>query len=170
MENPKKLELTLCGMLPYGLKAECLEADGWNEDSSVKIRTKIRTVFDVKLKWGIITDKKGIMGNKFKDFKPLLHSMDKLTEPILENGLIPIVELYKIAVERIYNYVPEFDIVVCDYEEPTFGLVVKEKEDGNRNGFTLNIPYEFGKRFEFDLSLNNENSNGYSSLNQFELF
>jgi len=148
MENSKKLELTLCGMLPYGLKTKDIEF-GFDGTRTLRIET---------LKWSL------------NNSKPLLHSLDKLTEPIIEGGLIPIVELYKIAVEKIYNYVPLFKVICCDYDEPTFGLIVKEEEDGNRNGFTLNVPYEFGKRFEFDLSLNNENTNGYSSLNQFELF
>lgn len=82
MDNQKKLELTICGMLPYGLKCsfstdEIYTLNGIvNKDLWVKELTYPADSFLCK---------------------PHLHSLDKLTEPILDGGLIPIVELAKTA-------------------------------------------------------------------------
>ena len=98
MENSKKLELTLCGMLPYGLK--------------VKTKFGITEVDRVDVKYKLIDTNPNIdeyaNKTKFENCKPLLHSLDKLTDPILEGGLIPIVELLKIKHKSWWN-VHSFD-------------------------------------------------------------
>jgi len=71
MTNERKLELTLWGLYPYGLKM---------------VNPENNTVWD----FTIYTTK------IHKHHLPLLHSLDKLTEPILEGGLIPLTELYKL--------------------------------------------------------------------------
>jgi hypothetical protein len=123
MENNKKLELTLFNMKPYGLKA-MLTQDVFEEFSDVETDD-----FETKFKEGAIWEYCGYCDkdlmlpcgqgevegwilrqgycyatiNKF--CKPLLHSLDKLTEPILDGDLIPIVELAKIAF-------PDYDFTV----------------------------------------------------------
>jgi hypothetical protein len=84
MDNKRKLELTLCGMLPYGLEV----FDALNQTVKV-IGIKNQTYF--------IENGNNYAYADIQDCKPLLHSMEKLTEPILDGGLIPIVELAKIA-------------------------------------------------------------------------
>ncbi len=78
----RRLELTLCGMLPYDLKGSFLVSDVVPE-AKYELRDKSlkATNLDFFMKYA----------------KPHLHSLDKLTEPILPNGEIPIVELAKIA-------------------------------------------------------------------------
>jgi len=81
MENTRKLELTLCGMLPYGLKAKCIDdelANGWDSMSQYKKGY----IFEI--------DNEDLNCDISKHYKPLLHSLDKLTEPILDGGLVPI--------------------------------------------------------------------------------
>lgn len=80
MNNQKKLELTLCGMLPYGLKIK----------TSMGVIPLVKSNHTVSLMNGLLIE--DVESNK--NYLPLLHSLDKLTEPILEGGLIPIVELY----------------------------------------------------------------------------
>jgi hypothetical protein len=105
--------------------------------------------------------------------RPILRPLSQLTEKISHNGeeFVPLVRLYEMAVTNIYTFVPEYEIELIGYEEPTFGIVTRDIDDRKRNGFTLNVPYEFGFRFEFDLSLDNEQaSSSGSTLNQYELF
>lgn len=78
MDNQKKLELTLCGMLPYKLKAEV---------KNYGIEQKTFTVTCL----GIINDEVIVESpygghdyTDFEDFKPLLHSLDKLLTGILD--------------------------------------------------------------------------------------
>lgn len=94
MTTEKKLELTLCGMLPYGLQ--------------INTKNEIRTL--VEQMPNEYFSNSGYSGNDKIDIalcirigihKPLLHSLNKLTEPILEGGLIPIVELAKIHDKKI---------------------------------------------------------------------
>ena len=92
MNNERKLELTLCGMLPYGLKCKFTTDEVYtligivNKDLWLKELTYPADSFSCK---------------------PLLHSLDELTEPILEGGLIPINELWRMikyeARPDIYN-------------------------------------------------------------------
>ena len=106
------------------------------------------------------------------NIKPLLRSLSQLTQEIEVDGVrfVPIVELYKIAVNDIFTYVPDFDVSIIAHENNTLGLVVKEVDNGERNGFTLNYPTEYEYRFEFKLSLNNEKESHSYNLNQFQLF
>lgn len=82
MTNERKLELTLCGMLPYGL---------WVYDSL----NQIVKVIGVKNQTYFIENGNNYAYADIRDCKPRLYSLDKLTEPIIEGGLIPIVWLAK---------------------------------------------------------------------------
>ena len=102
--NERKLELTLCGMLPYKLNVEYKSSEQISRDKWIDtINVVEMTSF--------------YLGVNRSNVTPLLHSLDKLTEPILEGGLIPIVELAKIALK--YKGVPDhpwelfFDGVGC---------------------------------------------------------
>lgn len=89
MDTTRKLELTLCGMLPYKLQLYTSQ----NFHPNTKERPLIKGA-TVTLTGDLYAD----IENKTygeNTFKPLLHSLDKLTEPILDGGLIPIVELAK---------------------------------------------------------------------------
>jgi len=83
MTNEKKLELTFCGMLPYGLKAQCIDDELANGRDSMS-QYKKGHVFEIY--------NEDLDSEISKHFKPLLHSLDKLTEPVLDGGLIPIKE------------------------------------------------------------------------------
>jgi len=106
------------------------------------------------------------------EIKPYKRSLSQLTQEIEHDGVrfVPMVELYKIAVNDIFTYVPDFHVTMIAHAENTFGLVVKEVISGERNGFTLNYPTEYEYRFEFQLSLNNEQKSSFYNLNQFQLF
>lgn len=89
MENKQKLERTLCGMLPYWLQIK----------TGNSIRTMVSQMPNEYFSNGGSTNKEIAINNVLNRFGhlPLLHSMDKLTKPILEGGLIPIVELAKMS-------------------------------------------------------------------------
>ena len=95
LTNDKKLELTLCGMLLYGLE---VYSDYFSsENKTYKLVVKNETV----------SYRGGIEINEAIQYcKPLLHSLSKLTEPVLEGGNIPIVELAKLenGNEEIYDF------------------------------------------------------------------
>lgn len=80
MTNKRKLELTLCGTLPYVLK--------------VSVKRKIYPIWEQLKKWNV-KNFYDYFKSKSYEVKPILFSMDRLTEPVLEGGLIPIVELEK---------------------------------------------------------------------------
>lgn len=115
MDNNKKLELTLCGMLPYGLKMQLCDDKREDFDDEYFYDSE---KFKFGAEWELVgynyTDDlniplgegqlKGMLLRNdmtYVNFKhyvlPKLHSLDKLTEPILDGGLIPIVELAKIS-------------------------------------------------------------------------
>lgn len=75
MENNKKLELTLCGMLPYGLKAEnCFKEIA--EVKGIEKGTQLQWMFEKNTNILIAYD---------YECKPVLHSLRKLTENILDD-------------------------------------------------------------------------------------
>ena len=71
MENTKKLELTLCGMLPYGLKCICEEDNqGIETVKGISINSKTNTMSEVITNYDCMD---------YMLCKPLLHSMEQLT-------------------------------------------------------------------------------------------
>jgi len=98
MENQRKLELTLCGMFPYGLKFQLDTSECESTFMSYPIVTLTGVFTDEEYSKTRYKSSKNKIGNcELKHLKPLLHSFDKLTEPILDGGLIPIEELIKIT-------------------------------------------------------------------------
>lgn len=86
MTNEKKLELTLCGMFSYKLKIEC-DNTIWTLDkldrpykTNDKLFLNIGCRYDEK---GFPLTQKSFISGKY-EFKPLLHSLHKLTENILD--------------------------------------------------------------------------------------
>lgn len=86
MENQRKLELTLCGMLPYGLKIS-------NEYN----KNEVSELTGVKGETYFIKSNDKLPFGDINSSLPHLHSLSKLTKPILDGWLIPIVELFKIS-------------------------------------------------------------------------
>jgi len=74
-QSPSKLELTLCNLLPYKL----FFTDGIHEKNYGLDYDNIS---------GVVSD-----AEELNCIKPILHSLSKLTEPVLENGEIPIITL-----------------------------------------------------------------------------
>jgi len=106
MENNKKLELTLCDFANKGLTVQLNEKglrELWDIDEDTSHLQDVYFIksIDFELKLIQLTstkDARYILDEiEFDWVILLLHSLDKLTEPILENGLIPIVELAKIC-------------------------------------------------------------------------
>lgn len=152
MDNQKKLELTLCGMFSYKLKIQC-DNTIWTLD---KLDRPYKTNDKLFLNIGCRYDEKGFpltqksFISEKHEFKPLLHSLEKLTEPILEGGLIPIVELLKIihpkedytskygliSVSEVghpcawYTYSANFSLTIWlnDLEKTPFWIIEKLKE------------------------------------------
>jgi len=87
-QSPSKLELTLCNLLPYGLMVK-LKTD--NQSYLLKGVEYVRGELSLTAISSICVEA------KITDWKPYLFSLSKLTEPVLENGEIPIVELAKMA-------------------------------------------------------------------------
>lgn len=85
MEN-KKLELTLCGMIPYKLKGTTYYSEDDIEPCTLDYSDGINNQCDIA-SW---------LFGKNKTL-PHLHSIDKLSDPILKGGLIPIIELAKMT-------------------------------------------------------------------------
>lgn len=112
LSKERKLELTLTSMLPHGLKTRDIE-EGFNDVRDLRIET---------LKWSL------------ENSKPLLHSLDKLTEPILEGGLIPIVELAKIG----FNYL-DFDYLAVEIDQSNGAFSVKATNELNKNILSLTL-------------------------------
>lgn len=74
-----------------------------------------------------IIDRSEVYDSDGYDFKPLLHSIDKLTQPILESGLIPIVELAKMfypnfELKKVYSNATAY---ICDEFLGFFGYNYK---------------------------------------------
>lgn len=117
MEKKRKLELTLAALLPYNLEFY---------DSNIKEKSVLFKIdYNENTHSCFSEDKTEVYDSDGYDFKPLLHSMDKLTEPILEGGLIPIVELAKIN---------DFDLTIQDYKLRNVGSVSGIKYfDGNQD-------------------------------------
>jgi len=105
-------------------------------------------------------------------FRLVLRNLSDLTKEIEHNGerFVPLLKLYEMSIFNIYKHIAEYKVEVLAYDDTTFGLVVRDIDDRQRNGFTLNVPYEYGFQFEFHLTLDNENSNSFHSLNQYDLF
>lgn len=85
MNDAQKLELTLCGMKPYnlmiydGILQKPIEFNSfWNQE----------VPFEYQKRFGKIGFEQVLNDNE--NLKPILFGMDKLTLPVLENGLIPI--------------------------------------------------------------------------------
>jgi len=95
MTNELKLELTLCEMLPYGLN---INFD--NKINGVLVGYDSTNLFDLKVLEEFDNNTTIYKSWCINDTKPLLHSLDKLTEPIIEGGLIPIFELAKLAIGK----------------------------------------------------------------------
>jgi len=180
MENNRKLELTLCGMLPYGLKIqlcddkrEDFEDEDWYDADKFKFGAEWELVgynftkdLNIPLGEGELEGmllKSDMTYCNFKHYVlPKLHSMDKLTEPILENSLIPIVELAKMIYPQFDSY---FDIQKFPLGDNDFGYyVVREYLNGTEsftlsNGFfQFNRQYvnDFKKEIDFDLAVRNQ--------------
>jgi len=101
MTNDRKLELMLCGMLPYGL--HLMFYKNFRKEEIEKL-CKFEIFHFPSIVVGSPINSKGRVRMEMtspENVKPLLHSLDKLTEPILEGGLIPIVELAKISWSNI---------------------------------------------------------------------
>jgi len=122
MTNDRKLELTLCGMLPYGLQFQHFD-ENYEETLICKV---------VEWRGDEVTLSNGErdLYVSVKDTAPLLHSLDKLTEPILEGGLIPIVVIRELIMNK-GNY-SSYDIswmkVKFDIELLPFYICEKLKE------------------------------------------
>lgn len=87
MEKNKKLELTLCSMFPYCIEVMHTE---FSDEGAYTKKQKVTAIYNDCVGFESSCD------YYFDDpqdneceIKPLLHSLDKLTEPILEGGLIP---------------------------------------------------------------------------------
>jgi len=113
MDNNKKLELTLCGCLPYGLKIYDVVAQ--NVFDAKEFITSHNQVFE----FGFSNNLNQLINDQ--KLKPLLHSLEKLTEPILDGGLIPIVELAKMSCP--YN---TLDITDIEYDFEPFSFNEQE--------------------------------------------
>ncbi len=169
MENNKKLELTLCGMWQYELEwmpiivnRRCLN-DKWNY---------VKEGFRTKLSLSQIEEtfeytnheilKKNIYG------KPLLHSLDKLTEPVLD-AVIPIVELAKIENRERFSRIGEdYDFEFYDYSvksrDFTHGVLFIDDE-GEKVVFSYS---ENTKAFAYHLA--DKSKRQFIVWNQLELF
>lgn len=112
MNNQKKLELTLCGMLPYGLKI-------YIENLRPNKITLLNGVQSDKIIMHSLV-KEGYFKVKINESKPLLHSLDKLTEPILDGGLIPIVELAKMVKKEYEWAVLRNNVCSCTFYSFTY--------------------------------------------------
>jgi len=112
-QSPSKLELTLCNLLPYKLMISCHDVTDIDYDDEW-----ITEVVEVDLRHKAIVD---IDGNDWNfNVKPILHSLSKLTEPILKNGGIPIVELAKM-VKQEYNWaVLDSGVCGCEFYKLTY--------------------------------------------------
>lgn len=103
----------------------------------------------------------------------LLLPLSSLTKEIEVKGkkFVPFLELYKKASFDIYKYDYDLKEPHGIYEEENnFGLIVYHKHDNQRDGFSLSLPTSYSNRFEFELSLNNENiKNSKCNVNQLEL-
>jgi len=92
MENQLKLKRTICGMLPYELQMKLSNNVNWHPNGNEKAILKQA---DATLTPCLYADIELGTYDSLSKFLPLLNSIDKITEPILEGGLIPIEELRK---------------------------------------------------------------------------
>jgi len=90
-QSPSRLELTLCNLLPYSLIGKSERGSRFILGYSSNMR-------------GTGLESRSIDTFLNEKYKPIVHSLSKLTEPILENGEIPIVELFKIAFPDFEKY------------------------------------------------------------------
>jgi len=177
MTNEKKLELTLCGMFPYGLEAKLmcdvheefslLETDDFVEifkkDAIWKYCGFADKDLNIPLGEGEFNGWILRNNNTYADLenfcKPLLHSLDKLTEPILEGGLIPVVELFRMIFGSIGGYTMCYDktkIVIEDsiseiiFYKPTLGYdaLCFNISNLNEDGDNWNPPHNQLELFE----------------------
>lgn len=113
MDTTRKLELTMWTMAPHGLKV--MLSDNYFIDHGLKKDKTADIHFNIESlgynQTAFITDdflnRKITRTSYFRYLLPELHSFDKLTEAVLDGGLIPIVELAKIANVFIKNYLVE---------------------------------------------------------------
>lgn len=150
MDNQKKLELTLCGMLPYKLQ---LHTD-YNFRPNSKEKPLIKGA-KATLTGDLYADIENKTFGK-NPFKPLLHSIDKLTKEIEHNGekFFPLEVIGKI-IDKDYTllHFDGEDVIIgkdinprcghpydCDCTEYTHDLFYKDfnfystiYQDGNPN-------------------------------------
>jgi len=151
MTNERKLELTLCGMLPYGLQMMV----GENDDREGSFTTLNGYYFTQK---NVLTLQTPIGSFYEHELKPLLHSLDKLTEPILEGGLIPIVELFRLVFGGFGGYTISQPARMIRIEDST-------------NKLEMNIGVGYDKELCFWISSINQEGNDWNpSHNQLQLF
>jgi len=105
-QSPSKLELTLCNLLPYGLKVKTDYKDGIHQ--ILAVHTQLQKVDTRDLGWC-----------KYPDIKPILHSLSKLTEPVLENGEIPVIKLFNLP----------FKVVSCFCDRGNYKIRYQVSED-----------------------------------------
>jgi len=122
MTNERKLELTLCGLVPHKAKCSYTLSDVIKLSSEQKDEIRESDLTADNLRFNILYS------------KPLLHSLDKLTEPILEGGFIP--------VELILN---DWNTMVLSGEE------YKEKDLPKNPAYMENWIVECLKEWHFNI-------------------
>ena len=160
MEKPKQIEINhLAPYLPYDLQML------WLKNPTGKVLKVDMATLMQKTNWGhIFSDIEG-----YKLYTPILRPMDDLSAQIEFEGrkFTPIVELALIALEGIWNYRPDADIieqnVVTDDHDHSCGCILQTKDD-ERIGFTLN--FKDGYK-EFQLSIGDSKN---MMLDQFKLY
>ena len=165
MENEKKLEKTLCGMLPYGLQCILTEdktddflQEDYYEEKKIKegaiwelIGFNYAKDLNIYIGEGVLDGALFRNGNTYVNFqrgiKPLLHSLDKLTQPILEGGLIPIDELKRLFYPNEQFSNGGYLLEELIFENNSFKIKIYD------NCYTGDYSKEYTKNIEYDLTL-----------------